>query len=696
MSRAAALRTVCLTVLLACAGCDGEPEPTRDGGGTVDTGDVGGEVDADAAVDLTALPEESDCDPVVRSRCALPWPSNKYLSPDENRETGYTLSFAGALPSSTGDGTDPSTWERLDGYGFGTPIMLAYENPDPSQFPNETAIEESVAEDATILLYEVDGDSLSRVPYWAEVDARADEYSGPPMVIVRPAVILEPDTRYVVAFRNLKHADGSPVEPSAAFQRLRAGAVPEDHALSERAERFEEMFELLEGEGVDREALTVAWDFRTASHRAMHGTMVEARDRGFDAVGAQGPELTIDDVTRYVPSEDGSGRPQNGEMGLEVEGTFRVPRFTEETTIRGSNGWTLSRNPEGALEQNGWKESKFWMLVPQSAINADPEGTSTPGNGNDHGLIQYGHGLLGTGGQTLGGFNQTIANDHDFIVFGSTLFGMASDDQQTALEAVADITKFEFMADRLHQGMMEYLLLMRAMKQRLSETQLASDYGLKIAPDDAYYSGISQGGIFGGTYLALSQDVERGHLGVPGNNYSTLLGRSVDFEPFFAAMSTSYQNRLDQLLAIAAIQLLWEQTEPVSYLRHIRKDPIRETSAHDVLLAPAKGDYQVAPITNEVAARTDNGIELMDNYPKDVALVEPQSFPHEGSGVVLYDFGNPWAEPGNTPPEKTDRGDPHGKPRQKDWHNEQMVHFFRTGEIINTCDDDGDPVCNPQ
>ena len=45
-----------------------------------------------------------------------------------------------------------------------------------------------------------------------------------------------------------------------------------------------------------------------------------------------------------------------------------------------------------------------------------------------------------------------------------------------------------------------------------------------------YYDGNSQGGIMGGALVAVSPDIERGALGVPGMNYSTLLQRSVDFE----------------------------------------------------------------------------------------------------------------------------------------------------------------------
>ena len=44
-----------------------------------------------------------------------------------------------------------------------------------------------------------------------------------------------------------------------------------------------------------------------------------------------------------------------------------------------------------------------------------------------------------------------------------------------------------------------------------------------------FYDGNSQGGIIGGALIAVEPDLDRGVLGVPGMNYSTLLTRSTDF-----------------------------------------------------------------------------------------------------------------------------------------------------------------------
>ncbi|MFB6262054.1 MAG: hypothetical protein ABEL76_00325, partial [Bradymonadaceae bacterium] len=432
----------------------------------------------------------------------------------------------------------------------------------------------------------VAGNSLERVPYWAELDRRAEKGAERRMLIVRPAVILRENTRYIVAMRNLKREDGGAVEPSPAFRRLRAGRTEGLPRLERRRRRFEEIFGLLEGAGVERESLTLAWDFHTASCRSLHGSMLRIRNRGYRAVGAKGPKLTIEEVVEFSKEED-------DQVAMRVEGSFRVPKFVEKTSIRDDEGLVLARDSQGRPVQRGWKESPFWLTIPRGA----------PG-GKAHGLMQYGHGLLGTGEQVESGHNDRIAARHDLLVFGSTLFGMSSSDVEFALRALLDISKFPFMSDRLHQGMLEYLLLARAMRERLESTEFARKHDIDVDENQLYYSGISQGGIFGGTYMALSRDVRRGHLGVPGNNYTTLLERSVDFTRYFRVLNRAYENRLDQLLAQALLGILWEQTDPVSYLRHVRADPFPDTPRHDVLLAAAQGDHQVAPITNEVAVRT--------------------------------------------------------------------------------------------
>jgi hypothetical protein len=660
--------------LLALAGCSDDGD-----GGDSSIEDAGVDASPDASGDVEADgsgpgDDQPDCDPLQPDRCELPWPSNLFLKPDDQRTTGYTLNFGeNTLPAveagnNEGTQTRPDPYRRLDGYGVGTPLVTLFPNVDTADMAGEGNIERSVEADSPIVWLEVDdaGQVVRRIPHFAELDLRADQ-PDQQALIVRPMVILDEATRYVVAFRNLQDTSGGDIEPSEAFAKLVDGDTAGDADLEARQERFDEIFDILEGEGVQRDELTLAWDYVTASSDALHGSMLHMRDEALETVGDDGAEIEFVNVEEHTEAE-------HDQWWLEIRGTITSPNYMKDTNIDGYTAPAFNLGDDGMPEQNGTVEQLFWLYVPHSARSGDP-----------HGLIQYGHGQLGTGEQTGGGFNGQIANDYNFIFFGISLSGFSEEDVSSAVFALNNLNGFPFVADRLHQGLLESVLLARSVRDNLADMDEISTRSINVDSDELYYSGISQGGIFGASFVALSPDITYGHLGVPGNNYSTLLHRSKNFEPYETIMDRAYTSPLTQLLALQTIQLLWDQSDPVSYLRHITAEPFDGQDPSYVLLAPAKGDYQVSVMTNEVAARSGIDIALMENYGADVALVDEEPYPYTGSGVVLYDFGNPWPEAGNLPPED-DVGDPHGKPRRIDEHNEQMIHFFQSGaEIMDVC-----------
>ncbi|TDP61770.1 hypothetical protein [Bradymonas sediminis] len=671
----------CLLVGLAAAGCSDDEDNSAgtnntqaDAGSDATGADGAGEDGSDGDVGEGSGFVQTNCDELQPAHCSLPWPSNQFLKPDEARATGFTLSFgAETLPASRrGTLTEPDNWRRLDGYGLGTPLLIHFEDLDISQMATEVAIADSLKEDAPVVWLEVDGDGtvLRKIPYFVEFDTRAQvQDEADRLTFIRPGVILNEGMRYVVALRGLKDTSGAAIEPSEAFVKLRDGDTDADAVLKSRQERFDDIFAVLASEGIEKQDLTLAWDFVTASSDALHGSMLSIREQGFELAGEQGPELVIKNVKENSETE-------HDHWWLEITGTFDSPRFMKDALIGSVPGAIFNFDEDGNHAPNGVHTQDFWLYIPHSARDASP-----------HGLIQYGHGLLGKGSQTGGSHNGKIANDHKFIFFGTSLAGMSDEDVPRAANALSNMNAFSYLADRLHQGILEFLLLARSMRERLPTLPEITDKGIVVNADELYYSGISQGGIFGGTYMALSTDITEGHLGVPGNNYSTLLHRSVDFNGYAEVMNNAYPNPADQVVGLQAYQLLWNQTDPVSYLRHISDEPFEGMPSHNALFVPAKGDYQVSVMTNEFAARSDIGIKLMEHYGHDVDLVEAQPYPYTGSGVVLYDFGNAWPEPGNVPPAEEDGlGDPHGKPRRVDAHNEQMIHFFRSGgEIIDVC-----------
>lgn len=658
--------------------------------------------DTEDSTDTATPPPNPDCDPLVPDVCALPWPSNLYLKEDAARATGYTLTFGPTtLPvNNQGKHIDPAPFTRMDGYGLGSAAMVLFPEVDISALASEQNIAPSIEDDALIWWVKLDaaGQIAARIPYWVELDAQNSD-AAKKILFIRPAVILEESAHYAIIIRKgLQDTSGVPFQPSDAFAALVAGDTGADPLLAPRQAPFNALFSAIEAEGVQRADLLLAWDFATASSDALHGRMLEIVDKGFVAAGDDGPALT---VTKVEASQEGDR--DFADTAYRIEGTFEAPHFMQTFALSAdAQAWIFNLDASGALTQTGTRTVVWRARIPHSALTGTPQS-----------LIHYGHGLLGTSEEVSASwseYNAKIGNTYNAIHFGADLIGMSESDYGNVATVLSDFSNFAVVSDRLHQGMLEWLLLSRAMTRRFDEvaSQISQVLGtpLNLVHDgELFYSGISQGGIFGATFVALSQDITRAHLGVPGNNYSTLLHRSTDFTVFFQLLQLYYRSTTDQAIALSVIQLLWDTSDSISYYRRLKADPLPNRPPHDVLLAPAKGDWQVAVVTNEVVARTDIGIALMENYDvsRTVWGVTPQPYTSEGfggSGLVLYDFGNPWPAPGNHPPDNDgecsqDQGevcDPHSKPRRHDPHSQQMIEFFRTGRIIDVCGGDG---CTP-
>ncbi len=637
-------------------------------------GDSAGDSAVDAAADAKATPAwpPTDCDDLMPSHCGLPWPSNLYLQPDTTRKTGFALRFgATTLPGNT-DGVrlQPADYAILDGYSIGSPLMMYWPDLDPTGLPGEASLDKSLADDAPFVLLEVGAAGVAKkLPYFAEVDM-SEPVPAQRLLLVRPAVILQPATRYVVAVRGLKDKQGKLLPASAAFSALAKGTTA-GTVDAGRQSRFDDLFGILAKQGVAKDSLQLAWDFVTNSDESLHARVLSVREQGYKAVGEKGPELKVTSVESHDKKDD-------PHVAWTVKGTFKVPNFMYAYTPQYMR---LKVDASGVPVQDGWIERPFLAQIPRSAV----DGKKVVG------LLQYGHGLNGSVDEIGAGYLGEEGDAYDTIVFGCNMSGMSQYEVGTTLMLLTDMSNFSSLSDRLETGVVESILLQRAMRERFADLPEIKALGIQIDKSRLFYSGNSQGGIFGGTVVALSEDVTRGHLGVPGNNYSLLLQRSSDFVEFFEVIKVKYPSSRDRLLLLSAVQLLWDQTDPITWYRHLSAEPLPGTPAHRVLMVPAKGDYQVAVITNEILARSGLDIHIMKNYGKPVFGVAEQDYPFEGSGIVLVDAGNPWPAPGNLPPADS-MGDPHGTPRKLAWVQKQMFHFFKTGEIKDVCGGDG---CKP-
>jgi hypothetical protein len=310
---------------------------------------------------------------------------------------------------------------------------------------------------------------------------------------------------------------------------------------------------------------------------------------------------------------------------------------------------------------------------------------------------------------------RAFSSAHNIVFCGTNWAGFADEDRPTVYEVLADFSEFSRFIDRQHQGVLNFLVLGRLL---IHPDGFASHAAFQVGgesvidPSGVFYDGNSQGGILGGVVAAVAQDVERFVLGVPGINYSTLLNRSTDFFTFGIVLRATYPNGLDRALILALAQVLWDRTDPSGHVRHTTSDTYPDTPPKKILYHVAFGDHQVAPVTAEVAARSNGALLYTPALSpgKVVPEVEPfygippiPAFPYDGSALVIWDSFNPAPPIGNVPPPQilpTDPewatlspcaqnwdSDPHECPRRAPEARLQKSEFLKNdGAVVEACE----------
>ncbi|EDM81047.1 hypothetical protein PPSIR1_25746 [Plesiocystis pacifica SIR-1] len=598
-----------------------------------------------------------DCDPLVPDYCAFPFPSNVFTSDDADSPTGRRVALVGSSLPNKGAEIVPDVFNRADGFSPGQAPMTYMPNAANTGLARWDNIELSMTEDSPTVM--INAETGEWVPHFAEVDVSFDADPEDGALMLRPVVRLDDATRYIVAIRNVENDDGEVIPPTEAFLALRDVLDSDDESVEARRPLYADIFQRLGDAGVPRDDLQIAWDFTTASEQHNTGDLLHMRD---DALGqypeGEGPSYTITNV-------DSDWEPDN--IAFRIQGVIEVPLYLDDP----GPGGLIVRGDDGMPEYQGTAEYGFTILIPHSAVD-----TPAP-------VLQYGHGLLGGHTELQSGHLRSFINEYNYILFGTDWAGMATEDIASIAPVLAtgSAEQFQAVTDRLQQGLVNFVALTRMMKTSMAEDP---DYGQYIDPSAAYYLGISQGGIFGGTFMAISQDIERGCLGVPGQPYNLLLNRSVDFTQYFDILKQGYTDGRDLQIILALMQMLWDHAEPTGYSHRVTNDPFPNTPAHDVLIRAAVGDHQVTNLGAHLMSRAVGAAHL-DTGIRDLYGLDPVMMENTGSTYVEYDFGLPPDPIDNLPQEACN--DPHGELRKLEEARLQLDTFFQTGVVTNTCTD---------
>ena len=666
------------------------------------------------------------CDFLDPAVCLQPFPNDYFTKDDASTATGKRLNLnIESMPANT-DGVhiDPTDMNRGDGFSPGSLITVKIPGVDtPAAFENSGFVDQNDlhaydAADQPVIV--INAETGERQPIWAELDSNPTTVdpsdagpggigadpgnTGPVNLIIRPAKNFDFGARYIVALRNLRDADDQPIEAPIGFRVYRDDDITDQPEVESRRPHMESIIDDLVTEaGVDRDSLYMAWDFTVASEQSVTGRATTIRDDAFARLGDTNlSNRTIEgssptwQITRVLNQGDPIPEGERGiptEIARRVEGTINVPCYLNEDGC--PPGSKFAHDGDGDITWNTdySRDVTFRCEIPNSVL--DGSGPVAPAA-----VGIYGHGLLGTQAQLTG--QAALAQQENTIWCAMDFEGFAEQDVGTVITALADMSNFDKLADRMQQGYVNFMYLGRAL---IHPDGLATDPAFELdngdgdqsvidtsAGDDTrlQYMGVSQGAIMGGALTALEPDADRGVLNVTGMNYSTLLRRSVDSDEYFKipgiGLYAHYPKQLERPLMLSLIQLLWDRGEANGYAHNMTTDPLANTPPHEVLLQAALGDHQVANVSAEVEARTigasvyEPALEPGRHWDVDPFLGIPKvtSFPYTSGSMLVYYDGGPvgfvgtqgdgtaTAPSANVPPrsEWGFGGDPHGYPRR--------------------------------
>ena len=625
------------------------------------------------------------CDPLDATECLFPFPNDYFTVADASTPTGRRVDFAAtATPrNQAGVAVDPTAWNRSDGFSPGSAILTFVPGLDLARSGAApiTDIGASLRPEAPIVV--LDATTGRRVPSWAELDATAPR-DDQRTLIVRPAVNLTEGHHIVVALRRLQDHAGATIPAGSAFRTYRDRRSSTDPTVTARRAHFEDLFTTLAHAGIGRRDLFLAWDFTVASEHSLSAGMLHMRDDAFASLHGRAPAFQ---VTKVEPSTD-------ARVASVVTGTFTAPNYLGNG---GGPGTQLVLGRDGLPQRTGDRSVPFQCIIPRAALDAG-------GHAHPARPAVYGHGLLGSESEVTAQNVRAMANEHDFVFCATRWLGLAQDDVPSIVDTASDISKFPSVPDRLQQGILDTLLLGRLMIRPaglVSAPAFRDPSGIPVIDrHDLFYDGNSLGGIMGGATTAVAQDWTRAVLGVPGMNFSTLLSRSLDYDPFAGIVAQAYPNPIDRILLVDLQQMVWDRGEADGYAEHLTRNPYPRTPVHTVLLDEAFGDQQVANIATETEART---IGARAHQPALAAGRSPDvvplwgiagigSTPFDGSAIVVWDSGTPAAPPVNTPPRVGK--DPHEDPRADASARQQKSVFLqRHGHFVDVCG--GAPCTDP-
>ena len=613
------------------------------------------------------IPYEEGCDNINPLHCMLPFPSSAFLREDSTTATGYRVNYTETTVPGSGTfrQVEVPGLNRLDGMSPSTQIMTAFEeDPVLADVASQSTIEKSLLDDhPTVILNLNTGEKIA---HWAELDSRTDD-KGPTILYIRTLRGLDHNTAYGIGIFGLTNATGDLISPSLALKALIDGSNTDVPDVEFRRGSFDNLFGKLESLGYEKANLQAAWEFHTASTESIVGGMLHMREDALNRLGDGGIGCNV------TSTEDNYGG--DNQTFRRIRGTITTPQYLLNPDEPPS---LMSRDDDGNPLFTGYSEVPFTMIIPQ--VSAD---NSTPAP-----LVVFGHGFMGTGEATISGV-RGWAQTYEVSLLATDWYGWSQSDYDTVIDMLVQPAYFEHQTDRLQQAMINKISMLRTMKGVCSDIpELYSGETNLVDFNEVYYMGYSLGGIYGGTLMALSPDIDRGVLWVGGSGFSSMIERSTNYNQFELIFNSilGYRERNDRAIMISLAQQLWDSTDPDIYLNFVSEGYGDVLAPKTILAVYSVNDAQVPMLSSDRACRSADlpVLSTSTRLPYGVDVVEG---PIEGSAAVFFDGSFPAVPEGNSGASPEYHSLAHNLIAGVPEVNEMVYGFMFTGIVENTCGD---------
>ncbi len=653
-----------------------------------------------APVEYSVDPESIDvsradyCDITQPVECLFPFPNNFFSSIDRSTETGVRVNFdPRAMPlNASGDSFDVTEYNRNDGFSPGPSILAYVPDVDLNRTGAAPITDPGQSLDPAAPIQLIHATTGERQLIWAELDAHP-EPGQMRALMIRVAKNLQDGERYIVVLQNLSDSSGKPIEAEDAFKVYRdaiPSTVPE---LEARREHFEQLFRTLGQYGIARNTVYLSWDFTVASTANLTSRMLHMRDTALADLAGSAPPALISSVIATTPAED----PY---WARTIRGTLQVANFMDSIDARPGSRLYYPSADRDALPSRQTADASvdvpFLCAIPHAAFADVADGET------DTRAIIMGHGLFGSR-ESLPGLGP-IAEPNNLLMCAVDTWGMSNQDLAVTFSILSNISLFPALVDRLQQGLLNNILLSEAIVNSGGFANLAAfqdDLGRPLfKSSEVHYEGVSQGAVLGAALSAVNPHFRRSVLNVAGMNFSLLIRRSNAWPNFAIPFDPAYPDPLQQPLAFALIQMLWDRGENNGYANHLGRQTLPGSTPTRLLIHVAVGDQTVNETTAEILART---LAAQRHDPTVVSGrhiatepyvgIEPIStYPHNGSALVIWDSG-PFlvADHAGTPLQRMDNlprsggYNTHSMTFRQANGQKQKADFWRTGRVTNVC-----------